>query len=164
MSERIPATSGEICALAKQMLDFAYGKLVKKNRKYGSVTDGLANLRHCEEFGVSTELGIIVRMADKMQRIHREAMEPAIPPDYLGRSEQGIDNNDLPDLINYCALLYAVRHKRTETNNPKPAMGTSCSALFPCPQCVELDQQTDAFERGIDHPSDSVGGIPGRNE
>lgn len=113
----LPQTSPErIVSLAKAMIDYAFGKLAQKNARYADATDGLLNLRHCEAFGVSTEQGIIVRLADKMQRINRERNEPAVAPANLGNTEHGLDNNDLADAINYLALLYAVRVVRSEAN------------------------------------------------
>jgi len=109
-----PTTPAFILACCEALMKFATGKLHGRNHQYAGPTDGLKNLRHCEAFDVSTELGIIVRMADKMQRIHMEAMSPAVLPGDLGSTDIGLDNNDLPDLINYAALLYAVRVVRSE--------------------------------------------------
>lgn len=95
-------------------MKYALGKLAGRNRQYAGPDDGLKNLRSCEEFGISTEMGILVRMKDKLARIHAEIMEPATPPAKLGQSELGLDNNDLPDIINYALLLYAVRVVRAE--------------------------------------------------
>jgi hypothetical protein len=91
------------------MAKFAERKLVGRNHQYAGPTDGLRNLRHCEAFDVPTEMGIIVRMADKMQRIYMECMSSAVLPADLGSTDNGLDNNDLPDLVNYALLLYAVR-------------------------------------------------------
>jgi hypothetical protein len=129
----LPAVSPElILSLTEALAKYANTKLVGRNRAYAGPTDGLRNLRHCEAFDVPTEMGIIVRMSDKMQRIRMEAFQPAVPPERLGDSEHGLDNNDLPDLINYCLLLYAVRVIRHKSQDRLTAT---------------------EFQRGIDHPS-----------
>jgi len=149
LNELPPATQELILELSKAMADFARGKLLKRSAQYATSGDGLRNLRHCEDYDIPTEVGLIVRMSDKMQRILQEMYDPAIPPTDLGQSDHGVDNNDLPDLINYCALLYAVRVLRSAgPETPKRAAGFVTHV-------DDVDAEIDAtvrLARGIGHP------------
>ena len=139
--DKLPIASRElVLELACAMINAAKTKLEQRNKQYAKDADGLANLRHCEEYGVSAEQGIIVRMADKMQRINTELYTTAIHPSRLLESENGIDNNDILDIINYAALLYAVRVTRFTSTSEK---------------------HREAYRelmRAIDHPSDRLFG------
>ena len=72
----------------------------RKNADYAGNSDPFKNFKMCEQFGVSVEQGILVRVSDKMSRIGN----------LLGKEAQVKDESifdTIEDAINYLAILKA---------------------------------------------------------
>jgi len=83
----------KICQEAKELME-------KKNNDYASGSDPYLNFRRSEYLGFSTaELGVLIRMTDKMSRIST----------YLNRGELCLKNESvydaIVDIINYSVIL-----------------------------------------------------------
>lgn len=75
--------------------------LIAKNKDYAG-EDFFKNLKACETFGVNAQLGIIVRMTDKLSRLSNLVeTEPHVTDEKFEDTAR--------DMINYCALLIALR-------------------------------------------------------
>lgn len=80
---------------------------IKKNAGYsGDSVDRWANFRLAETFGVSTFLGVMVRMSDKWIRITNLIKNPSF--DQVGES---IDDT-LMDLASYALIAICLRRER----------------------------------------------------
>lgn len=72
----------------------------RKNADYADNADPFKNFKMCEQFGVSAEQGILVRISDKISRIGN----------LLNKEAQVKDesiNDTIEDAINYLAILKA---------------------------------------------------------
>jgi len=70
----------------------------RKNADYATDTDPFRNFRVCESIGIPAEVGILVRMTDKISRIRN----------LLGKKAQVKDEtifDTLSDLANYAMIL-----------------------------------------------------------
>lgn len=82
-----------------------------KNHDYAGDQDPLANFRMCEQFGVSMEKGILIRLTDKLSRIARLLDNPAQVKD------ESI-HDTLVDTVNYAMILdYALKERNENTSN-----------------------------------------------
>ena len=100
------ALHDKICREAKELME-------KKNNDYASTADPFMNFRRAEYLGFSTaELGVLIRMTDKMSRIST----------FLNRGELCLKNESvydaIVDMINYSVILAGLLKDR-ETNKPK---------------------------------------------
>lgn len=112
-------TQKDLLSSYDEIMRFARAKMTQRNVQYAPPDDALKNLLSCEGMGVcQAEVGVMVRLLDKVSRICREFEGPFSPAaeteveDLLHFEGSGVDVNDLPDLINYLAILYAVRKSR----------------------------------------------------
>ena len=95
-----------------QLLDEMRELHIKKNAGYsGDSTDRWANFRLAEAFGVSTFLGVMVRMSDKWIRITNLIKNPSF--DQVGES---IDDT-LFDLAAYALIAICIRREGKERIN-----------------------------------------------
>jgi hypothetical protein len=81
-----------------------------KNADYtGATNDPFANLRSVEQLGISTEVGLLTRMMDKMSRISS----------FVAKGELSVKDESaqdtLLDLANYCALFAGVIEDKKHT-------------------------------------------------
>ena len=77
-----------------------------KNHDYAGDEDPLRNFRMCEQFGVSMEKGILIRLTDKLSRIARLLDNPAYVKD------ESIEDT-LIDTVNYSMILdYAIKQRK----------------------------------------------------
>lgn len=98
----------DICALAKATME-------KKNADYAQGDDPFMNLKLVDHMGlVSTERGILVRLADKFQRLANLIDKPPAVAD------ETFDDT-IVDGINYLILCLAVRMQRIQCNDNKKA-------------------------------------------
>lgn len=82
-----------------------------KNHDYGGDKDVLYNFRMSEQFGVSVEKGIMVRLSDKFSRI-----ATLIDSEAQVKDEKIEDT--LLDMINYASiLLFALKEKNENTSD-----------------------------------------------
>lgn len=87
---------------------------IKKNAGYsGDSIDRWANFRLAETFGVSTFLGVMVRMSDKWIRITNLIKNPSF--DQVGES---IDDT-LFDLAAYALIAICIRRENKNDTNKK---------------------------------------------
>lgn len=85
---------------------------IRKNAGYsGDGVDRWANFRLAEAFGVSTLLGVMVRMSDKWIRITNLIKNPKF--DQVGES---IDDT-LFDLASYALIAICIRREREKQND-----------------------------------------------
>lgn len=95
------------------MLEEVFGECLTiseaKSSDYADIDDPFKNFRATEVLGVSMELGILVRMMDKMVRASNLLKRPAKVVD------EKLDDT-FKDIANYAAIL-AVAIKEKETNN-----------------------------------------------
>jgi len=82
----------------------------KKNHDY-SGEDALHNFKMCEEFGISAQKGILVRLSDKFSRISNLMdKENAVEDESISDS--------IDDAINYLAILKVVLNTETRISTP----------------------------------------------
>ena len=72
----------------------------RKNADYANEHDALANFKACEAFGIPAEIGILVRMTDKLMRISN-----LIKPGAEAKVKDESVLDTLSDLANYSAIL-----------------------------------------------------------
>lgn len=79
----------------------------KKIQDYGNAEDLLANLRGSIEFGFPPEVGVFLRMADKMHRLQAFARKGKL-------ANEGVDDT-LIDIANYAVLaLILIEERKTD--------------------------------------------------
>lgn len=79
-----------------------------KNHDYSSEDDPFANFRESESFGVPAEWGVMVRLSDKFARLKNFYRKGTL----LVKDEAVEDT--LLDIMNYAAILYALRRRVKE--------------------------------------------------
>jgi hypothetical protein len=83
--------------------------LEKKNNDYSSDKDPMRNFTEIEKFlNITAEQGIFVRIMDKISRLGN-----ALSNKEMKVSDESVEDT-LKDLINYSAILLALRRKRNE--------------------------------------------------
>lgn len=93
-------TKEELLALHDQLTIKAHDLMIKKNQDYtGGTDDPFANFRGSTTLGVEPEIGLMIRMTDKMQRV-----KSFVAHGELAVAEEGIMDIGA-DLINYAVLL-----------------------------------------------------------
>ena len=94
-----------------------YGKIIneikdlhdKKNADYAGSEDSLANLRMCEKMGLSSFIGVVVRLSDKFFRLMRfcKTKELAVKDESI--------KDTLKDIVNYA--IFAIIFLEEEEQN-----------------------------------------------
>jgi hypothetical protein len=88
----------------------AYDILVAKNNDYASGKDPFSNFRKGEIFNLcSTEVGILLRITDKMSRLSTFAKDGKLSVENEGYEDAVLD------IINYCVLFSAYVKSKEET-------------------------------------------------
>lgn len=91
--------------VCKQALEL----MVKKNNDYATGGDPFANFRRGEVFELcSVEVGILLRMTDKLSRLSTFAKDGKLTVDNEGY------NDAIVDIINYCVLFSAYVKSKSE--------------------------------------------------
>lgn len=102
------ATVDHLCQLTKDTL-------AQRNRAYagdtGSVFGNLNLVETLSNGRLTTELGIVMRMGDKVSRLFQLLSDPAIP-----HSDEPIEDT-IRDLIGYSSLLQLRHSTRTPRSN-----------------------------------------------
>lgn len=93
-------TKEELFKLHQEICQEALELMKKKNNDYASNKDPFMNFRRAEYLGFATaELGVLIRMTDKMSRIST----------FLNSGELSLSNesvyDSIVDIINYSVLL-----------------------------------------------------------
>ena len=93
-------TREQLFKLHEEICKEAIELMRKKNNDYASGADPFMNFRRAEYLGFATaELGVLIRMTDKMSRIST----------YLNKGELSLQNESvydaIVDLINYSVIL-----------------------------------------------------------
>jgi hypothetical protein len=92
----------------------AYDILVAKNNDYASGKDPFSNFRKGEIFNLcSTEVGILLRITDKMSRLSTFAKDGKLSVENEGYEDAVLD------IINYCVLFSAYIKSKEETCKKK---------------------------------------------
>jgi hypothetical protein len=101
-------TRDELLKLHKETCEKCFAIIRKKNQDYsGGTGDPFSNFTASEIFGVSGEIGILMRSMDKFQRI-RSFVETGT----LAVKSESVDDA-LEDVINYMILLKGlIKHKQ----------------------------------------------------
>jgi hypothetical protein len=94
------STREDLINLHNNICQEALELMKKKNNDYASDADPFMNFRRAEYLGFSTaELGVLIRMTDKMSRIST----------YLNKGELSLANESvydaIVDIINYSVIL-----------------------------------------------------------
>ena len=105
-------TREELFKLHQDMCNEALELMKKKNDDYASSTDPFMNFRRAEYLGFSTaELGVLIRMTDKMSRISA----------FLNRGELSLKNESvydaIVDIVNYSVILAGLLKDRDNRKN-----------------------------------------------
>jgi hypothetical protein len=121
-------TIDKLLALHNNLCDNARILLAKKNHDYAGpdTSDVFTALRECERLGIcAAELGILVRMSDKLSRLSTFARSGQL----LVKDEDVKDT--CVDLINYAVLVAALVDARRQTADvrevPSGASAPACS-------------------------------------
>jgi hypothetical protein len=109
-------TREELFKLHKDICEEALELMKKKNNDYASGSDPFMNFKRAEYLGFATaELGVLIRMTDKMSRIST----------FLKNGDLSLSNESvydaIVDMINYSVLLAGLIGDREarESNNSK---------------------------------------------
>jgi hypothetical protein len=106
-------TRDDLLAVIRELADKAVPKVAQRNAAYAGSGDVFGNLNLVETLSngrLSTELGITLRMGDKVSRLYSLCSDPTIDP-----TDEPLEDT-LIDLLGYSALLL-LRH-RTRTSPP----------------------------------------------
>lgn len=106
-------TRDDLLAVIRELADKAVPKVAQRNAAYAGSGDVFGNLNLVETLSngrLSTELGITLRMGDKVSRLYSLCADPTIDP-----TDEPLEDT-LIDLLGYSALLL-LRH-RTRTSPP----------------------------------------------
>lgn len=124
-------TREELLAYHRALCDRAVGIMVDKNRDYAGQALASAdrwavfgNLRRCETLAiVPTEIGILIRIHDKLSRI-----QTYLQVGTLAVKDEPVER-ELVDVINYCGLLgAAIKERNACPETPRPSAGSSPKA------------------------------------
>lgn len=85
--------------------------LVAKNHDYSSNTDPLANLRSCQYLEVTPQQGVLVRIQDKISRLHNIGSKGG------AKVNESIADT-CEDIINYVVLYKALEEYRNSSYYP----------------------------------------------
>ena len=103
-TDRLLEQHAELCAHARDLM-------TRKNHDYTAASgDPFANFRGSAYLGIKPELGILLRMQDKMMRV-RTFVEKG----QLRVKDESV-RDALVDLINYTVLLYGLTQEEQESN------------------------------------------------
>lgn len=97
-----------LCGQARELME-------AKNQDYAQESSVFGNLDLCEHVvGVPTEVGILIRMADKLKRLGNYYQNGG-----FAVSDEGLKDTIL-DIINYSVLEYAKHLSREESKRELP--------------------------------------------
>lgn len=85
----------------RDTLTFCYEILIKKNKDYAGLGNPFKNFDYIEHLGIKSEIGVLVRLNDKMMRISNLLQREAFVVD------ETIEDT-INDAINYLAILKAI--------------------------------------------------------
>lgn len=106
-------TRDSLIDLHKDLCSRALDLSVKKNHDYSGgqdKSDAFLNFRKCEELGLcNAETGILVRLSDKIARLHTIAGKAQR---FEVEDEKVLDT--ILDMVNYSVLFYAMHRERLE--------------------------------------------------
>lgn len=88
----------------------------RKNADYAGPTDPFANFRVCEALGIPAEVGLLVRMTDKLSRIGN-----LIKPGAIAKVQDESVLDTLADLANYAMILRMFLENKYEEENKRHA-------------------------------------------
>ncbi len=83
----------------------------RKNSDYAGEDDPFANFRVCEALGIPAEVGLLVRMTDKLSRISN-----LIKPGVTAKVADESVLDTLADLANYSMILRMYLENKNEKN------------------------------------------------
>lgn len=105
----------ELVALHQELCDKARALMVRKNNDYSGQANVFGNLDACDVVTggqVSTEMGILIRIADKVSRCLNLEVQR------VGQKRDGVISesfeDSMLDIINYAALGVAKSHERAK--------------------------------------------------
>lgn len=82
-----------------------------KNADYAGPDDPFLNFRVCEALGIPAEVGLVVRMSDKLARISN-----LIKPGRIAQVKDESSLDTLADLANYAMILHMYLENKIEEN------------------------------------------------
>lgn len=94
--------SNQLLSSCQQTFKDCFNLIEKKNKDYAGIGNPYANFEFIEQLGISTQIGIVVRLTDKFKRISNLLTVEAFVVD------ESIDDT-INDAINYLAILKARR-------------------------------------------------------
>ena len=86
-----------------------------KNSDYSRADDHLSNFRMCENFGIPSWLGVMVRISDKFSRIARLSSKMMEGKEAEVKDESIEDT--LIDLANYCLIAVVLLEERSRNTS-----------------------------------------------
>ncbi len=98
----------ELFRYHKQLCDSGLKIMVGKNKDYSAESGPFGNFMVSESFGVPAELGIIIRITDKLKRI-----ESFIRAGTLLVKDESVKDTAV-DVINYIVLLMGIIEERKQ--------------------------------------------------
>lgn len=147
-------TRNQLFELHASMCAQASHLMRSKNDDYADGADALGNLRMCEELShghVTTELGILIRMTDKLSRLYN----------FHKNGRFSVENEGLRDtcldLINYAVLLEAAFSRSAPSapaGSAPPPQETACDG--PRYRLLERDRQNNLYDVVDSHNNDAT--------
>jgi hypothetical protein len=99
----------------------AKGKDYSGDTRSNKNGDTFRNIRICEQFGLPAEIGIMVRLSDKFNRIFELLMREWQNKGGAEVKDEAIEDT-LQDMINYASYIIAIREEKKSLYNSKPKM------------------------------------------
>lgn len=143
-------TPDELFRLHEELCSEALEVMRKKNQDYSQSTSGgrdvFKNFRGAEIFSVEPEVGLMIRINDKFQRVHSFIMAGE-----LAVATEGV-RDIAHDVINYAVLLYGLLEERKRNQiSPIEIKGTVEEYSSERMIRVGLRREYDLSDTEIDH-------------
>jgi hypothetical protein len=137
--------NAELLILHEEMWDKTREIMKKKNVDYsGGSTDPFANFRGSLNYGVESEIGIAIRIGDKLKRVEAYIKNGALAV----QDESALDS--ILDGINYLILMAGLIHERQYKNKNKNkkamALLPDNPSHFKVPSATDLDEWEEQKE------------------
>lgn len=121
-------TKDELLSLHGQMTKQALDLMTRKNADYAPGDNALGNLLDSTVLGIAPEMGILIRMMDKIKRVSAFSINGT-----LAVSDESVTDT-LTDLINYAVLCQAAINYQNLESVPK-AQKRRTRESFSCLKC-----------------------------
>lgn len=107
-------TKNQLSQLHNELCNDALKLMLKKNADCAGDTDPFANFRGSNIYNVPPEIGILIRIGDKLKRV-----ESLVRAGNLQVKDQSV-RDSIVDIINYAVLLYGMTDEQKQSDAYSP--------------------------------------------